>query len=443
MKLDSKRGFTLVEFIIAIVFVGVVLGPFLVFVARIHDLNSAIGQQGRKEAWRSFNDQALVAGIDVGQAPGLTTAANAAIPAIAAPAIAEADIPVIAGLPRIIPLRTVADVSVAEPRMVAAGLQIGAGAAVTPRSTPSSPLTPVVMPMPVITPVDGSVIATTTLSPGALGEPYALTVQAAAPAGTNVTLALNQPFANATGPSVAQHAVSAVDLLRRANGNAWSEYPGNAAAGDRSIALPDGRTRWLVTRADGRMQIYEPSANATFAYRIALGAPIIARGSTEYASGSTLAFDYAAYYAVQSGSASLKIDYPAAVRAVFGSQWGAQSIGFQWTFHDSAGAFSGDLRPFFLADALMLWADSITVAASGVVPAGAATDSATWTFNRVKSQLGVPVLSSAGDGAGFFAPGQMQFSAPNGPDGSAIGRLSFDSGANVSTGTTIAIAVIP
>jgi hypothetical protein len=443
MKLNANAGFTLVEFVVAIVFVGVVIGPFLIFVARIHDLNSAMGQQGRKEAWRSFCDQALVVGIDPSRASGLRSDTNVAIPAIPSPTVVELEAPQIPGLARIVPLRTADDSAVAEPRIAGGGLQIGAGASVAARTTPASPLSPVIMPMPVVTPADGAVIATTELAPGGAGEPYSLTVQAAAAAGTRVTLSLNQPFATVVGPSIAQHTVTAVDLLHRVNGKAWSEYPGNIQGGDRPVTLADGRTRWLVTRDDGRLQIYEPSGSTVFGYRIALGLPVIARAGVEYASGASLDFDYSGYYSVRTGAATAKIDYPGATRLVFGSGWVAESIGFQWMFHDVAGAFSGDLRPFFLPDSIGLWTDAVTVVATPVVPEGAIADSGSWVLNRVKLQLGVPVLGSSADAGGFFAPGQMQFSAPTGPGGTAVGRLSFDSGANLSTGTTIAIAVLP
>lgn len=443
MKWRSQRGFTLVEFVVAIVFIGVVLGPLLVFVARIHDLNSAIGQQARKEAWRSFVDQAIVAGVDPNRATALTRQANPAIPAIAGSAIAEIDRPPVSGLPRIVALRAMDDVTIAEPRITAAGLQIGAGAPVPPRISPTGPLTPIVMPIPVVTPADGAIIATSELAPADVGQPYTLTVQAAASAGTSVTLALNQPFATKVGPSLAQHVVSATDLLHRVNGKAWSEYPGNIDGGDRSVALPDGRIRWLVTRADGRLQIYEPSSNATFAYTLSLGAPVILRDTNEHVSGTSLAFDYSEYYAIQKGTTALRIDYSAAVQAVFGSHWTEQAIGFQCSFHDAAGPFSGDLRSFFLPDKLDLWADTLVVAATGVVPQGASSPPASWTFNRSKTPLGTPVVSNSADGAGMFTPGDIQFSAPAGPDGNALGRLSFENGSTVSTGTTLSIAVIP
>ena len=78
----TGHGFTLVELLLVILILAAVLGPFLAFVSRIPDLNSAIGQQGRSEAWRSFTDQALVAGIDPSAAMALRNGVNPAVPAV-------------------------------------------------------------------------------------------------------------------------------------------------------------------------------------------------------------------------------------------------------------------------------------------------------------------------------------------------------------------------
>ncbi len=429
------------EFVIAIVFIGVVLGPFLVFVARIHDLNSAVGQQGRREAWRSFNDQAVLAGIDPTHAHALATTVNPSVPAVPPLPINSGIVPAVPGLASLVPLQVNVDGTVAEPRMAGAGYQIGAGAAVAPRSTPTAPLAPVIMPIPVVTPGDGTVIAARALAPAAPGSPYTAQVQAASAAGTKVFITFNQPHASAQGLGVAQQTVTAVDLLERVNGTAWTEYAGSGS--DRPVTLGDGRTRWLVTRDDGRLQIYEPSPNTTFAYQVGLGAPIIVRGLDENASGTTLSFDYAACSAVATGAMPLRIDFPKTVKTAFGLAWAAQSIGFQWTFKGTAGPFTGDATSFFTPGALPLWADSIAVVAHPVIPAGAAADAGSWTFTRIKLVLGVPRLASTADASGFYAPGQLEFTAPPGPDGNAIGRLSFDNGATLSTGPTLSIAIIP
>jgi hypothetical protein len=62
---------------------------------------------------------------------------------------------------------------------------------------------------------------------------------------------------------------------------------------------------------------------------------------------------------------------------------------------------------------------------------------------RLKAPLGPPVLSSMADDAGFFTPGQLEFSAPAASDGTRVGRLSFQNGTTLSTGPTLSISVTP
>lgn len=442
MKFRSQRGFTLVEFVIAIVFVGVVLGPLLVFVTRIHDLNNAIGQQGRREAWHSFTDAAVAAGIDPA-APALTRAVNAAVPAVAALPVDSGTVETVPGIARIVPLRVVIDGTIAEPRVAGAGFQIGGGGILAPRGVPQAPLKPIVMPTPSVTPLDGTVIAATALAASADGGPYTLDVVASSPGGVQVHATFNQPHDELVGLGSVARRVSAVDLLSRVNGLAWSEFAGNATGGDRAVQLGDGRTRWLVTTAENRLQIYEPSPVVRFGYRIGLGTPVVVQTETETTSGGQLSFDYAGYLAVQSRTSSVKIDFPAAVKRAFGTSWPVDSIGFQWTFQSVAGPFSGDAQAFFQASSLALWTDAVPVVAVAVVPEGALAEPATWTFARLKSALGVPLLASAADDTGFFAPGQVEFSAPRQAAGTQVGRLSFDNGTTVSTGPSLSIAVTP
>lgn len=368
---------------------------------------------------------------------------NVAIPAVAPPAVTATPVSVPVGLAQIVPLRIVLDGSVAEPREIAAGFEIGAGGVMNARGTPAAPLDPIVMPMPMVTPADGALIEPSTLTAAPNGDPYTLAVQAAASGAANVRLVLNQPYGTYEGSGLARLTVTAADLLSGVNGVAWTEYPGESARGDRSIQLGDGRTRWLVTTAEDRLQIYEPSPQVRFAYRIDLGPPVIVRAGGENASGASLDFTYEDYSAIQKGTTGLRIDFPESVRIVFGRSWPTASVGFGWTFGPTAGPFSGDLSPFFTAASLPLWADSVAVVAHPVVPPGAVADDANWQFSRVKSDLGVPQLTSATDSSGFYSPGKIEFAVPVAADGTRIGRLSFDRGADLSTGTTLSIDVAP
>jgi hypothetical protein len=174
-----------------------------------------------------------------------------------------------------------------------------------------------------------------------------------------------------------------------------------------------------------------------------LGAPVLVRDAVEHGTGAVLGFDYVAYATVRSGGVPVTLAFPASMRAAFGNTWPAASIGFQWTFGATAGPFSGDLRPFFNEDVMTLWADVVTVTAIPVVPEGAVAEPGTWTLGRLKVPLGPPVLSSVADDAGFFTPGQVEFSAPTGSDGTRVGRLSFQNGTTLSTGPTLSLSVTP
>jgi hypothetical protein len=441
--MNDVRGFSLAEFVVAIVFIGVVLGPFLLFVARIHDLNSAIGQQARREAWHSFTDGAVTVGIDPTRAPALGATLNTSVPAASALAVTSGNVTAKSGMPSVVPLQVVGNATLAEPRIAAGGFELGAGAVVEARSAPAAPLLPVVMPIPVITPGDGTLIPVTSLAAGVANNPSTLSIQVSAAAGASIRAVLNQPAATFQGPGAAQYAVTAVDLATGVNGLAWSEYPGDASAGDRAVPLGDGRTRWLVTTAERRLQIYEPSPQIHFAYRLDLGAPVLAAAATTATTGTSVNVDYAAFYAAQSGTTKWQIDFPAAVKSAFGTAWASQPIGFQWTFAGNAGPFSGSLSGFFQPTALSQWSDSVAIQATPVVPSGATAAAGAWTLTRVKSALGAPVLSTTADSGGFYSAGTVEFSAPPGPDGTATGRLSFDGGARLSTGATLSMPITP
>lgn len=439
----KTKGFTLPEFLVGLVFVGVVLGPFLLFAVRVQALNATLGQQARREAWRSLNDRAVALGIDPALARVFSSTVNPAVPAVSRIQTAAAPGEASAGLPRLVALKVVADAATAEPRLGGAGYQLGAGEPLEPRGDPAPPLEPIIMPTPAVTPADGAIVPVSSLKAAAAGAPYVLNIEASSNPGTVVNLSLNQPHGVVRGPGSARQDVTAVDMLASVSGMAWTEYPGSADNGDSPVTLADGRTRWLVRTQEGRLQIYEPSGNTRFAYRIGLGTPVLVRGAVEYGTGAVLGFDYVAYAAVRSGGVPVTLAFPASVRAAFGNAWPAASIGFQWTFGATAGPFSGDLRPFFNEDVMALWTDVVTVTAIPVAPEGAVAEPGTWTLGRLKVPLGPPVLSSVADDAGFFTPGQLEFSAPAGSDGTRVGRLSFQNGTTLSTGPTLSFSVTP
>lgn len=435
------RGFSLAEFVVAIVFLGTVLGPLLIFVTRLQDLNSAIGQQVRREAARSWADQAIAAGMDPSRAPILGAEVNPAVPPVEAPRVSEEAGSAPAGRPHIVPLRIVLEETVPEPRTAGAGYQIGAGGTVDPRGVPNPPLQPIVMSPPVITPTDREPVSLSMLKPADPGDPFTLTVEARAAVAATVRATCSR--LSASGSGAVEFLVNAVDLMKGVSGSAWSEFSGDAAVGDRAVQLPDGRMRWLVMTSEKRLQIYEPSRRVSFSYRFDPGAPILVHGMVEVPSGATVSFDYAAYAAVQDGTVAARIDFPAATKQAFGTRWVTLPIGFQCTFGEAAGPIDGGLSRFFAPEALLWWADRVAVVASPLLPAGAISRPGSWTVQRTRTVLGVPVLASTSDKAGFHAAGSLEFSAPKRGDAPAIGRLSFQNGTMLSTGSSLSVSVVP
>jgi hypothetical protein len=269
----KTKAFTLPEFLVGIVFLGVVLGPFLLFAVRVQALNATLGQQARREAWRSLNDRAVALGIDPALARVFSSTVNPAVPAVSRIQTAAAPGEASTGLPRLVALKVVADPATAEPRLGGAGYQLGAGEPLEPRGDPAPPLDPIIMPTPAVTPADGAIVPLASLKAAAAGAPYVLNIEASSNPGTVVNLSLNQPHGVVRGPGSARQDVTAVDMLASVSGVAWTEYPGSADNGDSPVTLGDGRTRWLVRTQEWRLQIYEPSGNTRFAYRIGLGAP--------------------------------------------------------------------------------------------------------------------------------------------------------------------------
>lgn len=440
--MHRNHGYTLAEVIVAVVIVGIVLGPLLLFATRLHDMNSAVGQQARKEGLRSFHDQVVVTGVSPGSAPALSPATNLAVPEAPAPGLAAEPTAPNPGVAAIVPVRLVPAERTAEARLGAGGFQIGPGAAVAPRSQPAAPLPPIVLTPPSVSPEDGSVLALSDLHAAGEGAPYVTEVLARAQAGARVHLVFNQPHRAAAGISVVEETVTAVDLVNLVHGSAWAEYAGDPAAGDRPVVLGDGRTRWLVTRPDGRTQIYEPSRAVAFSYRIALGSPVVVRGTVPHLAGTTVEFDYAGYLAVRGGTI-LRIDFPAATKMVFGDAWPQLGIGYNWTFGGEGGPFDGNIRPFFEPEWIAVWSAGVSVAATPVVRSGAWVEPGEWTFRRLPQALAAPVLATGADRAGFHVPGQLQFAAPPGIATQVGARLSFENGTRLSTGSTLSFPILP
>lgn len=441
MNARRRHAFTLPELVIATVFIAVVLGPLLLYVSRIHELNATVGRQARREAWRTFQDQVVLSGVDPNLAAGLAVGDNPAVPGMAGLPVSAATVDPQPGVPTLVPLTVQSGAGFPEPRLVAGGWQIGRGGEPSPRTPARPPLAPIVMPAPTLSPQSGSTLTIAELEADADAS-YA-TLSLTGRANAYVCGILNRPSVRMGGIMEATQRVTAAELAQGVSGYVWAEYPGDPDAGDRAVRLADGRTRWLIQTSEGRLQIYEPSPLAAFNYRLALGAPVLVRGGVEHPVDSALPFDYVAYLAVQDGTTGLRIDFPAATKRAFGSHWDALGIGFQCFFGATAGPFDGALEGFFSSANAALWSDQILVRATAVIPAAAVATAGSWTLLRNKLSLGVPVLTTAADSRGFHAPGEMRFSVGTTGPGAGLGRLSFENGTKLSTGTTLALTVLP
>ncbi|HTZ19694.1 MAG TPA: prepilin-type N-terminal cleavage/methylation domain-containing protein [Opitutaceae bacterium] len=435
----TGRGFTLVELLLAILILAAVLGPFLAFVSRIPDLNSAIGQQGRSEAWRSFTDQALAAGIDPGAAAALRNGVNPAVPAMPTPVVTRgsAMAPLGGAAVRAIQVRMPA--TVAETRPGGSGFELGAGTAPPVRTTPAAPLLPIVMQTPVVSPAPGSVLPVGMLTAGGSGTPATTVVSASVLDGGRVHLENGRPLAASTGIGIAAQTVSAADLAQGVGGRAWNEYV-SQNAGDKAVILADGRIRWH-TQSGGRLLIYEPSPPVSYAYLLNLGTPVMVHNTTEVASGASIDIAYDEYMNVRNGTSALRLDWPQTTKTAFGNTWNTLTVGFNWTFQAESGPFGGDLKSFFGEDKEYLWEDNAAVAAAPVLPPGAVASPANWTLARQTTKLGVPELvTQPGYQGGSYEAGGIEIRAPI-RNGERLGRVQ--SGTTVSTGDTLKVQVEP
>ena len=435
----TGHGFTLVELLLVILILAAVLGPFLAFVSRIPDLNSAIGQQGRSEAWRSFTDQALVAGIDPSAAMALRNGVNPAVPAVPAPVVIRGVTMAPLGGAAVRAIQVPVLATAAETRPGGSGFELGAGSPPPARTTPAAPLLPIAMQTPVVSPASGSILPIGTLTAGSSGAPATTVVSASVLDGGRVHLEDGRPLAAPTGIGVAAQTVSAADLVQGVSGRAWNEYV-SQNAGDKAVMLADGRIRWH-TQSGGRLLIYEPSPPVSYAYLLDLGTPVVVHNTTEVASGTSIDIAYDEYMNVRNGTSAMRLDWSQTTKTAFGSTWDTLTLGFNWTFQAESGPFGGDLKSFFGADKEYTWADSSAVAAAPVLPPGAIASPGSWTLARQTTKLGVPELvTQPGYQGGSYEAGGIELRVPI-HNGQRLGRVQ--SGTTVSTGDTLKVQAEP
>lgn len=440
----SRSGYILQEIIVGVVIFGIAMVPIMRGLRMLPDVGAAVGEQSRREAWRSAADQAVLEGLDPSQTALLHSVTSSEVSHRLVGSMKRADLSSRAGKSRISVLS--ADyIETAEERAIPAGIEIGAGVTpVPPRVDPLPPLPPIRLSAPTLNPTNGSMVPVMSLSSsGVAGAPYTLSIESAGPGSDLIFLRETGPSpAVQSGLGSAKLIVDAVNLAQSVRGQTWAEYAGNPAV-DVAVALEDGRTRWLVA-AGPRTQVYEPSDPVDFVFGVDVGRPTYSVAGFEYPSGSTVPIDYSTAIAVAAGRSDASITYPEDVRQRFGSQWASVAPAFSWSFGSFPGDSSaGNTATFYGAAFRPLWNDSQTLAAAPLSALGGLRLlMGSWTLERKRTALEPPErVASFYDGS-TDAPGWIDFSAPNSPSvGGRVGRPEVNGVESVDA--SLSVPVLP
>lgn len=441
-----RQAFALAELILAIVVLGVVATPFLLYVTRLPEWQHRLNEQSRQEAGRSFLDQALVVGVDPARTTMARSESNPAVPKLTSPVIArEARAPQSSGV-TVIALKMPSDAATtAEVRPAGAGWMLGAGSATPTVTPPLSPLPPRVLAQPIVTPASGHTWTAVELSAGAAaGEPRQGTIQAQGEEGLIVCLELHTPRRAGTGTSRVCQTVDAWELAQGVSGRAWMEYAGSEALGDRVETLADGRRRW-TTQQEGQRLIVEPSPSVEFHYQFALATPVLVHGGREIPSGGDVLLDYAGFLDIQSGRVPLRLGWPIAVRELFGARWADAAFGFTCNLGLQPGPSDGNLAGLFTPEAAAAWQDQMPIATQVIGPPALRVEGANWVLLRRKTRLEEPELVQTPAGTpAAYDHGSFGFAAPLlATSGQRFGRLSARHDTLLSSGPELNLTLIP
>lgn len=440
----SRRGYVLQEIIVGLVIFAIAMIPIVRGLALLPQLGATIGEQSRREAWRTAADQAVLEGLDPGQTALLRSVTPHEAPPQLWGTLTRKNLPTRVGAANVSMLSSVYEAT-PEDRAVAAGFEIGASSMpAPPRVDPLPPLLPIKLSVPSLTPSNGSPVPVLSLARGlSAADPFVLSIEAVGGGGDLIHLRQSGPQLRdvAALGSVALLA-DAVELAESVRGRTWSEYSGNSVS-DIPIDLGDGRTRWLV-RAGPRMQVYEPSDPVDFIYGLDLGRPAYSFSGVEYPSGGTVSVDYAAALLVESGTAHALVTYPEDVTSRFGTQWERIAPGFTWSIGNFPGDSSaGNTVSFYRAAARGAWSASQRLTAKPVSGlAGLRLLSGSWTIERQATELQAPERIPSFYDEGTDAPGQVEFSAPVlGKVGQRVGRPEVNSVQSVNA--SLAVPLVP
>lgn len=443
--LDRKNvsGFSLVEVIVATLCLGLCLGPFLAYSSRLPEMQKALAAQARDDAWRSFQDQAVLTGVDAGRSSGLGSSENRNVPVLAAREVERLPLSSSAGLPSLRLLQVQADAWNAKGWVRAAGYELSSGPAVPAVLVPESPLPPLTLGAPVLSPDPGlpvSALALASPEPGASGK---LRVEARSSDGGTVILVYGPSSNEVRRTGEASFEAGAETFAEPLSGRAWAEYAGDVASGDSSVLLPDGRKRWIV-REGSRSRVYNPSAFVPYRYLLDLGAPVLVYGESEYAPGGGLTLTYSSVLGVRSGAVSFRVGLSSEVRKRLGSAAASLCQSFDSSFGGWSAPSTGDLSLFCREEQQDRWSDSFAIQAAPHAASGCLATEGSWYVSRLQIEMGEPVLlSDASSSGGAFSTESIQFAAPVQADGIRRGRLSAREGTLLSASSELSLVLVP
>lgn len=440
---SQLRAFSLLEVIVATLCLGLCLAPFLAYTSRLPEMQRALALQARDDAWRSFQDHAVLNGIDAGGAPGFAPVSNGNVPGLPAREVERTPLAPVAGMTGLRSLQVRSDAWNARGWIRGAGLELSAGPALEPITVPSAPLPPVTLRAPALSPDPSDPVSALSLEKPQSGASGLLKVASVSPDNGTVVLVYGASSLEVRAVREAAFEVGAEVFEAAFSGRTWAEYAGDLAAGDSSVSLPDGRKRWIVREGD-RTRVYNPSEVVSYSYHLDLGAPALYYGTLEYASGSPLSFSYASVLGVRSGASVFRVGLPSAVRERLGSAAGRLCLSYETSFAGWSAPADGDLRLFCDEEQQDRWLDAFSVETAPFVASGCLSAPGRWTISRQLTELAEPeLLSNVADYGGAFSGEAVRFGAPLHTDGVRRGRLSAREGALVSTSSELSLFLTP
>jgi hypothetical protein len=343
----------------------------------------------------------------------------------------------LSGAVSLIPLGNTLQETGTENRVIAVGLELGAGQALLPPEPVREPASPLTMRPPVLSPANGSLLVPAQLSQGRLR------LSATSPEGGRVVFEFRRPSLRQAGTPQVSAMVPAGALLVGMEGEAWVEFAGAESALQRAVELPDGRLSWYVEEG-GVIRRYLPSARVSLRYRVYLGTPVLVLGGDSHPAGAVVPIDFRRVEAVRAGVSPVRIQWPDTVLSALGE--GASLLGgFTVSFEGQECDALLLERELFGPGRLSRWAQRSRLRAQPLVPACAVGRLASWQLERTVLQLPQPVRVVGGGRAEELPsePGHFEFRVGELADVGPVGRLSAREGTILGVGGVLRLEVLP